>query len=136
MAVEISISSTLLARIIAHAASDAREVCGLLYGDVGRIEGVEACGNVATDPERRFEIDPSALIAAHRATRAGGARVIGHYHSHPAGEATPSARDAADAVADGALWLIVASGKARVWCAVERGAVEGRFEPVTMAVDG
>ena len=134
MAVGIAISSELLRQIVAHAGGSADEVCGLLFGDAGRVSAVQACANVAADPARRFEIDPVALIAAHRAARAGGAGVIGHYHSHPSGSPVPSPRDAADALTDGALWLIVAAGEVRAWCAVAEGAVKGRFDPVALNI--
>ena len=92
--------------------------------------GVEA--NVAADPARRFEIDPGALIAALRAERGGGETVIGYWHSHPSGDATPSATDAAMAAADGKIWLIVAGGTVTAWRAGATG-VHGRFE--RLAVD-
>ena len=119
-----AISSALLERLL-NEARDApeQEVCGLLFGANGRIEAAEACANVAADPARVFEIDPAALFAAHRRARAGGAAVLGHYHSHPSGSAAPSACDAAQAMGDGALWLIVAGGAARLW----RTTATGRF---------
>lgn len=66
------------------------------------------CANVAPDPLRHFEIDPAALIAAHRASRAGGLAVLGYFHSHPNGLARPSATDARTAAGDGRIWAIVA----------------------------
>ena len=127
------ISSTLLGRLLTDAenSSDA-EVCGLLFGREGRIEAAEACANVAADPARTFEIDPAALFAAHRHARNGGPQVIGHYHSHPSGEALPSARDAAQAMGDGALWLILTAHEARLWRSVRLGA----FERVGLDVEG
>ncbi|MGC4250069.1 MAG: M67 family metallopeptidase [Sphingobium sp.] len=114
----VSISRESLEHIMHLAAiAGAREVCGLLLGGDGRIEEIRPAANVAADPVRHFELDPAALIAAHRAARAGGPAVIGHYHSHPGGIAAPSAIDAACAVPDGSLWLIVAGGDARLWIA-------------------
>lgn len=127
------ISRSLLNQILAIAASD-DEVCGLLFGECDRIDEALPCGNVAADPSRRFEIDPAALIAAHRNSRNGGPRIVGHYHSHPSGSPIPSAADAASAPPDGAIWLIVAGGEARAWRAVRDGAVHGRFDPVDLAV--
>ncbi len=113
----------------AAAAAYPHECCGLLIGvredealSVARTVGA---ANVADRPERRFEVDPATLIKAHREARAGGESVIGHYHSHPNGDAAPSAHDLAraldaDSLDAGALgagalresevWLIVASG--------------------------
>jgi len=135
----VTIASQLLRQIVAAAtAAPEREVCGLLLGRPDWIEGVEPCRNVAADPARRFEIDPAALLAAHRRARSGGPGVIGHYHSHPSGVAEPSPRDAADAAPDGALWLIVGGGEARAWRAVADGAVHamlhGRFVSVALRV--
>lgn len=118
----------------AAAASPDREVCGLLLAHHGAALEAMPCANVAADPAQRFEIDPAALIAAHRVARGGGPAVVGHYHSHPSGSPVPSPRDAADAGQDGVLWLIVADGAARLWRSVAGGAVEGRFDPVALTV--
>jgi len=90
------------------------ECCGLLMGrngpDAWMVEELIACANVAIEPARRFEVDPKALIAAHRAAREAGRELIGPYHSHPDGRARPSDHDrarAAEAGAEGEVWLIV-----------------------------
>ncbi|HEU0043566.1 M67 family metallopeptidase [Sphingomonas sp.] len=127
---EVAISSALLARIRAEAASSRDEICGLLFGALDRIDAAEPCRNVAADPRRRFEIESVALLAAHRAARAGGPRLVGCYHSHPSGDAIPSARDAADAEPNGWLWLIVGAGGARLFRTVQGGALHGRFDEV------
>ncbi|GAA0671837.1 proteasome lid subunit RPN8/RPN11 [Sphingomonas insulae] len=130
----VTIASELVGQILEEAAaSPAVEICGLLLGEGDRITRALPCRNVATDPARRFEIDPAALIAAHRAARGGGPRIVGHYHSHPGGVAVPSARDAAEAAADGTLWLIAAGGVLRGWRAVADGPVEGRFVRIALA---
>ena len=133
MAMDVRISTDLLDRIVAEAAASEAEVCGLLIGRQGMIHAATACRNVAADPGRRFEIDPAALLAAHRQARAGEAAVLGHYHSHPSGSPLPSACDAAEAMPDGAIWLIVAPGGWRAWRAVADGAVHGRFDPIALA---
>jgi len=111
------------------AASPSEEVCGLLLGSTGRIDRAEPAQNVAEAPASMFEIDPAALFAALRAERAGGPRLIGHYHSHPNGSAEPSARDLAAAEPD-KYWLIIGGGTARLWLA---GA--GGFTEVQMIVN-
>lgn len=90
------------------------ECCGLLIGRRGagawRVEEAIACANVADDPARRFEVDPKALIAAHRDARETGRELIGPYHSHPNGRAAPSDHDrarASEAGAEGDVWLIM-----------------------------
>ena len=125
----LRISSCVIA-LIQRAAADAAplEACGLLFGADG-VERASVEANVADDPTRRFEIDPGALIAALRAERAGGERLIGYWHSHPSGDATPSTTDAAMAVADGKLWVIVAGEAVTAWRAGASG-LHGRFERV------
>ena len=113
-----------------RAAASRNEVCGLLLGNGLRVERLLACRNVAADPAVRFEIDPAALIGAHRAARNGGPAVIGHYHSHPSGDARPSPRDAADAAPDGSIWIVVAGDTVTAWRAVAAGAWHGRFDPL------
>lgn len=90
------------------------ECCGLLVGtsEDGRaiVSRAVAAANVASEPARRFDVDPGVLLATHRAARAEGTAVLGPYHSHPDGAAVPSPTDAArarDAGAAGEAWLIV-----------------------------
>jgi proteasome lid subunit RPN8/RPN11 len=134
----LSISTTYLDAILAQVrAADAYECCGLLLGDAARgiVTGIAAADNVSPTPGHRFEIDPTVLLRAHRAARAGGPAIIGHYHSHPAGDAAPSATDAAMAEARGEIWLIVGRGETvRAWRAGPVGALHGCFEPIEMTV--
>jgi len=128
---ELRISSLLLDEIRAAAAgSPNAEICGLLLGRDGRVEAVVECANVAAEPADSFEIDPAALVAAHRAARAGAPVPIGHYHSHPNGRAEPSERDAAAAEA-GSYWIIATHDDLRCWRALS-GA---RFAPVAIIPD-
>ena len=123
----VTIDPALLRDILARAAADPdREVCGLLFGTPARIVAAAPAANVASAPHDSFEIDPRALIAALRAERAGGARLVGHYHSHPNGLAEPSARDLA-AAEPGRLWLICAGRGARLWL-----AEPGRFRELPL----
>ena len=91
------------------------EACGLLLGRGGLIDAVHPAANIAADPLTRFEIDPVALIAAHRTARAGGPELIGYYHSHPSGHPRPSATDSEHASGDGRVWGIVAGGEVGWW---------------------
>jgi len=127
---KVSISRPVLDQILAHAAEhpDA-EVCGLLLGDAGEIIAACPAANVAPDRSRRFEIDPAVLFEAHRAARDGGPSILGHYHSHPNGNASPSAADAEEAQ-PGQLWLIVAGTEAVMFGTCRTGPIHGRFQPV------
>ena len=91
------------------------ECCGLLLGGDERITEIGPATNVHPTPETHFEIDPQALVDAHRAARAGGAQVVGYYHSHPNGFAEPSATDRVAASGDGRIWLIIAAGSINGW---------------------
>ncbi len=110
------------------AASPDVEVCGLLFGKGLRVEMVVTCRNVADEPATAFEIDPQALIAAYKAARGGGPAVIGHYHSHPIGKAEPSARDAANAMGDGAIWIVVGGDDVSAW----RSNSPGKLAPIEL----
>jgi proteasome lid subunit RPN8/RPN11 len=133
------ISTAVLSEIRAQARAAApRECCGLLLGEPGRggaVIAIAAAANVAADPVSRFEIDPAVLLAVHRAARAGGPAILGHYHSHPAGRCVPSPVDAAMAEGAGEIWLIIGrDGAAAAWRAGPSGSLHGRFEPVELTV--
>jgi hypothetical protein len=102
---------------ILNAAREARpnEACGLLLGHCENIETALPIANVHAEPSRHFEIDPAALITAHKVARAGGPQVLGYFHSHPNGLARPSATDAAMASGDGRIWAIAAAGTVTLW---------------------
>ena len=104
----IAVTSSVLERLAQEAQrAFPDECCGLLFGTNALIDGLAPTRNVATEPRDRFELDPQALIDAHRAARTGGPRLVGYYHSHPRGPAAPSAIDQAEAAGDGMIWAIV-----------------------------
>ena len=122
----VEVSSALIEELLAHAfAAHPLEACGLLFGGGGVVHAVVACRNVHPLPERHFEIDPQALIDAHRAARAGGPVLLGYWHSHPQGPPEPSATDRAHAAGDGSIWAIVGQGRVGWW----RDTPDG-FEPL------
>jgi proteasome lid subunit RPN8/RPN11 len=135
MGMTIAISRPLLDAILADCRRDATvERCGLLLGQGGAITGFVPAANIHPEPQRHFELDPAVLLAAHRQSRSGGPRLLGHYHSHPQGMAAPSAADAAAADADGRLWLIATAGDWTMWRAVADGDRHGRFVAVTVRI--
>ncbi len=109
-----------------------KECCGLLFGDDGCVSGYELAVNVAENPEMHFEIDPSALIAAERAVRDGEPAILGYFHSHPAGEVSPSITDAESAAPDGRIWLILNGSDAMAWHTGPEGQIFGRFNPISL----
>jgi len=125
----VGIERTLLRALLTAAETTPdHEVCGLLFGSSSRIVRAQPAINVAARPQDTFEIDPRALFAALRAERAGGERLVGHYHSHPNGSAEPSPRDLA-AAEPGKYWLIIGSGAARLWV-----MENGRFRELQLVV--
>ena len=112
---KLQISRALVDQMVAHAAQSPHvEVCGILFGQREIVTSIESCANVAEYPATSFEIDPAALIAAHRRARAGGARLIGCYHSHPSGDFALSRRDTASAD-EGQIWVLIAGTQAGAW---------------------
>lgn len=88
-----------------------RECCGLIEGirrgDTVSATTLHPTRNTASEADR-FEIDPAAHISILRAARARGAEIVGCYHSHPNGNAMPSARDLENVGEEGFVWLILA----------------------------
>lgn len=112
----ITLTRSAYAAILDAAAQAApHEACGLLLGTGSHIASAVPTANVHPEPKRHFEIDPAALIAAHKAARIGGPQLIGYFHSHPNGLARPSATDAASASGDGRIWAIAAAGAVSLW---------------------
>lgn len=77
------------------------EACGLLEGlaldGSARVSRALACANIHEDPARRYRIDPETYLRAEHAARARGRTITGVWHSHPHGDAAPSATDLAEA---------------------------------------
>jgi proteasome lid subunit RPN8/RPN11 len=116
MGMEIELTRAVLERIAAAAArAFPDEACGLLLGREGRIEQAVPTANVHAKPQTHFEIDPQALIDAHRAAREGEPEVLGYYHSHPTGLAGPSETDRKMATGDGRVWAIAGEGGVTFW---------------------
>ena len=91
------------------------ECCGILLGEGAAITAIVPAANVHASPESHFEIDPQALVDAHRNARSGGPQVLGYYHSHPNGLARPSATDEAMATGQRLIWAIIAAGRVTFW---------------------
>ena len=112
----LKVSSKVLRSILAEAeAAHPRECCGILLGEGEAIRAVMPAANVHPTPGTHFEIDPQALVTAHREAREGEARVLGYYHSHPNGLARPSSTDEAMATGQGLVWAIIAAGCVTFW---------------------
>ncbi|MCT2399720.1 M67 family metallopeptidase [Novosphingobium sp. HK4-1] len=106
-----------------------QECCGLLLGcgepgGIGRIDTAMPAANVSDQPRLRFEIDPVVLLAAHKAAREDGPKVLGYYHSHPLGHLVPSATDCEHSTGDLRIWAIIAGGQVAFWRDSGKGFVE------------
>ena len=104
--------------IIRHAESEYPcEACGLLLGrrlhDRVLISKVVPSPNIADQPRHNFEIDPGLRLRIQKANREGGNRIVGHYHTHPDGEAAPSATDRSRIYETDLIWLIGSVHKGR-----------------------
>lgn len=118
----LEVTSGVMATLLAEAEAAApRECCGLLLGREGRIDQAVPATNVSDQPLTRFEIDPLALLTAHKAARRGGPEVLGYYHSHPSGHPVPSATDCEHSTGDSRVWAIVARGEVAFWRDSEKG---------------
>ena len=125
---ELAVTSQALAAMRAAAAAvHPQEACGLLLGEGAQITEARATANVHPAPATHFEIDPQALIDAHRAVREGGPVVVGYFHSHPQGPPVPSATDRASASGDGRVWAIVSGEEVRFWQDGKQGFVALSF---------
>ncbi|MCA0978191.1 M67 family metallopeptidase [Qipengyuania flava] len=112
----MKVSAKVLDSLLAEAArAHPRECCGILLGEGVAIAAIVPAANVHAAPLTHFEIDPQALVDAHREARSGGPQVLGYYHSHPNGLARPSATDEAMATGQGLIWAIIAAGRVTFW---------------------
>ena len=119
---KLELAEHILTALHTHAAAThPLECCGILLGNGTQITAAEPTANIHPSPRTHFEIDPAALIAAHRTARAGGPQIIGYYHSHPHGPPDPSPTDQAMAAHDGRIWAIVGAGEIRFWRDAQSG---------------
>jgi len=116
-----------------------REACGLLLGhrDQGGWVAEEwlPAANVHPEPLRHFELDPATHIATLRRLRAEGGeqRLIGHFHSHPDGEARPSATDLSMAEDPDCLWLILSVSQGQACQMTAWKPLPGQaFQPISL----
>ncbi|HEX6032863.1 MAG TPA: M67 family metallopeptidase [Anaerolineales bacterium] len=76
-----------------------REACGLLAGKNDRVEKVMPVRNQTQSPVR-FVMDPYEQLQAFDWIESHGLELLGIFHSHPAGPATASMTDIAEAAYD------------------------------------
>lgn len=92
------------------------EGCGLLIGtrksngDTTVTRIVPAPNQRTTDATNRFEVAPKLQFDLMRELEGGDEMIVGHFHSHPDGQAHPSQSDEKMALDKAMIWLI-----ASVW---------------------
>ena len=108
MCAAVAVRAEILEQMMEHARRDAREeCCGVLAGRDGVITRAFVATNAAANPVTRYEIAPKELFRLMREIRAAGLELLGIYHSHPASENQPSARDIELAYYPDAAYFIV-----------------------------
>ncbi|MEP2736962.1 MAG: M67 family metallopeptidase [Erythrobacter sp.] len=122
MGIEVT-SDVMTAMELAAERSAPNEACGILLGDGESITALIPAMNVHPTPQTHFEIDPQALIDAHRATRNDGPLILGYFHSHPSGDPNPSKTDREMAAGDGLVWAIYGAGEIAFWRSEANGFV-------------
>ncbi len=117
------------------------EACGLLIGrrDPAAIvvTQVVPSPNRSPAPRTSFEIDTKLRLDVTRELRGGPTAVVGLYHSHPEGDATPSATDRDRAWEPDLVWVIVALDRGRVAAlaahALDPAGASPAFRPIAIA---
>jgi proteasome lid subunit RPN8/RPN11 len=132
-AAAIRVPHTVRQAVIDQArAARPRECCGLLVGYGADVLFAYPVRNVAASTVR-YEVDPKAHIDLRRVLRRAvpSLRIVGVYHSHPAGPPVPSAADIDEALYGGWIHLIVGLAGGRAQLAAYR-IQRGRVEPLTL----
>lgn len=112
--ITVLLRATLRDQILTAAtAAEPVEACGLLLGiretTCARIESVVGLPNrTGQNPQTHYQIDPLDFLRLDREAQSRGLDVIGVWHSHPDGSATPSATDRALAWPD---WCYLIAGR-------------------------
>jgi proteasome lid subunit RPN8/RPN11 len=138
---EIGFARSLLQCVADHAEAACPHECfGFLLGSFGEgsiqaaVPGRNA--NICR-PHDRYEMDPQEFLRAQMEAEGWGGEVVGFYHSHPDGPATPSTVDSERAWGE-YLYLIIPvaegrAGQARLWQLEGRGR---RFSEMTLRIGG
>ena len=103
----VRVTRDVLSRLIEEARrAPNEECCGLLVGRDGVIRALYPARN-ALASATAYEIAPQELFRLMRQIRDAGLQLLGIYHSHPAGDNRPSARDIEQAYYPDAAYFIL-----------------------------
>jgi proteasome lid subunit RPN8/RPN11 len=94
--------------------SDPEEACGLLSGEPWTVSQVYPVENELHSPVR-FRMDALGQLNAMLKMERAGEELIGIFHSHPAGPASPSPTDLAEFLYPGVLYLIWSKSPPHTW---------------------
>lgn len=87
----IILNKNLLSEMEDHAREEGPdEACGILAGIEDRVERVYPCKNVSENPSSSYAISPEQLLEIFNDVEDRGLEILGFYHSHPTGPASPS----------------------------------------------
>ncbi len=117
MGTVLDISQRDLDKLRAHAErAYPEECCGVLLGHAAParvVTEVVPCANSHHSRQKRYAIDPRALVCLQRQARERGLEILGFYHSHPGQTAHPSATDLQDAYWTESSYVITAVERGR-----------------------
>ena len=104
----IILNKNLLSEMEDHARKEGPdEACGILTGIEDRVERVYPCKNVSENPSSRYAISPEQLLEIFNDVEDRGLEILGFYHSHPTGPASPSNIDLSTATWHGHSYVIL-----------------------------
>lgn len=122
--------------LLAHALRAAPiEACGLVGGDADELSVYAPCENVEASAVR-YAVSPVEILRTARMFESRGLALCAVFHSHPAGEAFPSAIDVAHAADPEMLHLIAAPRSAHPLRAFRIVRGEVTEEPLEVVEDG
>jgi proteasome lid subunit RPN8/RPN11 len=110
-----TMTQAIIDRIRAEASNSPSEICGALIGDGTAVTTALALANHSVSTHDSFYIPAAEVLRMERAADLAGNMLMGFYHSHPKGDAVPSARDVHEAVPSYVYWIISGSGDVRAW---------------------
>ena len=136
------VSPTIRDLLAAYAGAEREEPCGVLLGRIeegsARILKAPQVPNSHPRPDRAFRIAPQDILEVVRGAREEGLTVVGFWHGHLEGPATPGEADiegleAAEALSRSARLLVIlgaGAGRAPVMRAWTRGPEGPREIPL------
>lgn len=102
------LSRPLVQKLFAHAQMEPdAEVCGLIGAQDGNAMSHYPVKNLSPQPNRLFQMDEQAQIAAMKGMRERGEELFAIYHSHPTSPPEPSSRDSEGMSYPDAWYLII-----------------------------